>query len=70
MDLNKTPQAMRYRVNEIYGSEHRLSKIFSNLEFDSNYKHMFDYLDQHDKIRKQDWRTTFPMAVEFFKDTK
>lgn len=70
MDLNKSPLDLRLRVREMYGDNHRLSKIFSNLEFDSDYKPMFDYLDRHDKIRRQDWRTTFPLAVEFFKDIK
>lgn len=69
MDLNKTPRTMRQRVNEMYGPEHRLSKIFSNLEFNSEYKDMFEYMETHDKIRKLDWRKTFPDIVEFFKDT-
>jgi hypothetical protein len=70
MDLNKTPVEMRQRVTEMYGVEHRLSKIFSNLEFNPGSKDMFEYLEVHDKIRKLDWRKTFPDIVEFFKDAK
>jgi len=68
MDLNKTPRAMRQRVIEMYGPEHRLSKIFSNLELNSDYKDLFEYMETHDKIRKLDWRKTFPDIIEFFKD--
>ncbi len=67
MDLNKTPRRLRQQIKRIYGDDHRLSKIFTNLELDPNYKVMFDYIEKHDKIRRLDWQNVFPEILEYFK---
>jgi len=58
---------LRQQIKRIYGDDHRLSKIFTNLELDPNYKVMFDYIEKHDKIRRLDWQNVFPEILEYFK---
>ena len=68
LDLNKSTVELRHRVREMYGSDHRLTKIFSNLEVNRNYHDMFNYINTHDKIRRLNWQNTFPDVVEYYKD--
>ena len=63
-----TTPALRKHITEQYGPEHRVSKMFSNLEFDKNYEKMFDYIKTHDQIRRLDWRKTFPDAVQYYRE--
>lgn len=66
MDLNLTPMDLRKDIIIKYGSEHKLSKIFSNLEFNPNNRSMFEHINTHDAIRKLSWQETFPAAIKYF----
>jgi hypothetical protein len=68
MDLNLTPLELRKDIILKYGEEHKLSKIFSNLEFNPNCKSMFDHINKHDAIRKLNWQEVFPAVTKYFKD--
>lgn len=66
MDLNMTPLSLRQAVIDKYGADHKLSKIFGNLELDKNYVPMFKYIQKHDAIRRLNWRETFPDVTKYF----
>lgn len=68
LDLSFTPQALRDDIRSMYGNDHRLTKIFSNLEINTNYQQMFDHIEQHDPLRRLDWKETFPDIVQYYKD--
>jgi sulfatase maturation enzyme AslB (radical SAM superfamily) len=66
LDLNLTTLELRQAVTLKYGSEHKLSKIFSNLEVNRDYQTMFDYIHKHDQLRRLDWRSTFSAVVKYY----
>lgn len=66
LNLNLTNVSLRQAVISKYGIEHRLNKVLAVLEFNPNYSKMFDYINQHDQIRKLNWRTTFPDTLEHY----
>ena len=68
MDLAFTPQTLRDDIESRYGSDHRLTKIFNNLEIRQDYQRMFDYIEQHDPLRRLNWLETFPDIVRYFNE--
>jgi hypothetical protein len=66
LDLAFTPQALRDDIKDRYGADHRLTKIFSNLEINTDYQQMFDYIKKHDPLRRLNWQKTFPDIVRYF----
>lgn len=66
MDLNMTTRDLRQAVIAKYGVEHKLAKIFSNLELVDNHSAMFDHIHKHDQIRRLNWRDTFPEVVKYY----
>jgi sulfatase maturation enzyme AslB (radical SAM superfamily) len=68
LDLNLTTAELRTAIMQKYGVDHKLSKIFGNLEYRRNYQQMFDYINQHDKIRRLNWQETFPESAHFYKN--
>jgi hypothetical protein len=67
LDLNWTPQSLRTAVLDKYSPEHLLSKIFNNLEFNQSNQ-MIEYIEQHDQLRKLDWKKTFPLSIPYLTD--
>ena len=68
LDLAFTPQTLRDDIQARYGADHKLTKIFSNLEINTDYRRMFDYIEQHDPLRRLDWQKTFPDIIPHYKD--
>ena len=69
LDLNLSTPSLRRAILEKYGPTHQLTQIFSNLEFNWDYREyikMFDYIEKHDKLRRLDWRKTFPDVVQHY----
>ena len=65
LDLRHTPNVLRTKILEKYGSNHEVSKLFNNLEI-FDYRSMIDYVETHDKFRRLNWRDIFPESVPFF----
>lgn len=70
LDLSVSSTSLRQAVVEKYSAEHGLSKIFSNLELNNHHRPMFDYIEQHDRIRRLDWRRTFPDLGKHYPDLR
>lgn len=66
LDLNKTPVKLRAQIQEMYGVDDPLVKIFNNLEIDSERQTMFEYINLHDRLRRLDWKKTFPDVVKYY----
>ena len=64
LDLNHTPMPLRAAILDKYPQDHPVSKMFSNLEI--NHDSCIPYIDDLDRKRKQNWRTTFPEIVKYF----
>jgi organic radical activating enzyme len=68
IDLNVATVELRQAAIDQYGPDHKISKILDNLEFNHDHKPMFDYVNQHDQLRRLDWRKTFPEIVKYYPD--
>jgi hypothetical protein len=66
MDLQYTNQKLRDKVFHKYGDDHDISKMFSNMKLYDDASPMFNYIEQMDKIRRTDWRKTFPDIVDCY----
>lgn len=64
LDLRHSPVTLRQAVVEKYGVDHRVSKLVSPPEL---FKHhtMLSFINQHDRLRKLNWKNTFPESVPF-----
>jgi len=60
-----TPMSLREKVWKKYGDYHMVSKILSELPVEDT-KNMLEHLEKWDKVRKLDWRKTFPEIVTDF----
>jgi hypothetical protein len=66
MDLRYASPALRDKVFEKYGEDHNISKMLASLELYDDAAPMFNYIEQMDKIRRLDWRKTFPDVVDCY----
>ena len=66
LDLSLSSLSLRNAVIKEYGSDHTLSKFVESIPVDNNYQTMFDYINKHDKIRRLNWRETFPDVVKHY----
>jgi hypothetical protein len=66
MDLKYANQKLRDKVYEKYGVDHDISKMLASLETYDDATPMFNYIEQMDKIRRTDWRKTFPDVVDCY----
>ena len=66
MDLRYANHKLREKVFRIYGDDHDISKMFSNMDVYDDASPMFKYVEQIDKIRRLDWRKTFPDVVDCY----
>jgi len=66
MDLVYTPNDLRAVIVDKYGTDHPVSKMFSNLERPRPYTEFISHLDFWDKIRNNSWRKTFPEMEKFY----
>jgi organic radical activating enzyme len=66
MDLNLTTPELRQAVVDKYGQDHSVSKMFSNLEINTNCNDMFNHVNKHDRLRRLDWKQTFPGVVKYY----
>jgi sulfatase maturation enzyme AslB (radical SAM superfamily) len=62
LDLAHTTPELRSMINQKYGSDHPVSRMFSNLEYRTGAEFM-TYINWLDSSRKLDWRTVFPDTV-------
>jgi uncharacterized Fe-S cluster-containing radical SAM superfamily enzyme len=64
VDLNQTPVNLRKTIINKFGKDHRISKMFATLEFNTNsFIRIIEDLDQK---RKTNWQKVFPEMVEYF----
>ena len=66
LDLNKITKEMANAVVGKYGAEHKLSKIVNTIGIGVDPKTMFDYVNQHDQLRRLSWVKTFPAMVKYY----
>lgn len=66
LDLNYTSPQLREKVIQLYGDNHPISKIFNGLNFNPDYKSMFDYINKHDQLRRLNWKEVFPEVVKYY----
>jgi hypothetical protein len=66
MALDKTTSEMRKHVVQLYGSEHKISKLINQIPV-TNPVSMIQYLDQLTKWRGVDWATVFPEVAKYYK---
>lgn len=66
MDLRYTSNKLREKVFRMYGEDHNISKMFGNMDVYDDASPMFKYIEQMDKIRRLDWRKTFPDVVDCY----
>lgn len=66
MDLRFTSQKLYDKIMNKYGENHAIAKLYSNIKIGDNYVPMFNYIEQMDKIRRLDWRKTFPDVVDCY----
>jgi len=66
MDLRYANHKLREKVFHNYGDDHDISKMFSNMDVYDDASPMFKYVEQIDKIRRLDWRKTFPDVVDCY----
>jgi hypothetical protein len=66
MDLRFANHKLREKVFRKYGDDHDISKMFSNMEVYDDASPMFNYIEQMDKIRRLNWRKTFPDVVDCY----
>lgn len=66
MDLKYANQKLRDKVYDKYGEDHDISKMLASLETYDDATPMFNYIEQMDKIRRTDWRKTFPDIVDCY----
>jgi MoaA/NifB/PqqE/SkfB family radical SAM enzyme len=67
--LSQTPTSLRDVVLKKFGSDHKVSKLMSNLEV-SPINECIQRLDWLDSNRKTNWRTTFPEIADFLNNVK
>lgn len=65
LDLNKTPLTMQEVSCKLYGEDHSVNKILKSFNDRDDLASALQFLDTHDRIRLQNWRTTFPDAVPY-----
>lgn len=68
LDLRHTPTNLRNKVIETYGTNHPVSKLFNNNTEVFDHRPFIEYVEQHDALRRLDWKSTFPESVPFFKN--
>lgn len=66
MDLKYTSPKLIEKIYKKYGENHDVVKVLSNIELDSNWGSMFSYIEEIDKLRRQDWRKTFPEVASCY----
>jgi hypothetical protein len=66
MDLRYTNHKLRDKVFRLYGEDHDISKMFSNMPVYDDPSAMFNYIEQMDRIRRLDWRKTFPDITDCY----
>lgn len=67
MDLSLAHPDLRQHIVNTYGADHKLSKMLSCLEVNTDYESMFSYIERHDQHRRLSWRKTFPDIAQFYK---
>jgi hypothetical protein len=60
LDLRFASVKLREKVYLKYGEDHNISKLLQSLELYNDPSKMFSYIEQMDKLRRLDWRKTFP----------
>jgi len=66
MDLRFANEKLREKVYLKYGEEHNISKLLQSLELYDDASKMFNYIEHMDKLRRLDWRKTFPDIVDCY----
>lgn len=66
LDLAKSSMSLRDAVVKQYGESHSVSKMIQSMHVDTDYQSLFDYVEKHDKIRRLNWRETFPDVARHY----
>lgn len=66
MDLAFTPIQLRLDAARLYGADHPVTNMLSNLDYKKDVSAFLSYLDTWDQNRRTNWRETFPEAVKYF----
>lgn len=66
MDLRFTSQRLYDKIMNKYGDGHNIAKLYSSIKIGDDYRPMFGYIEQMDKLRRLDWRKTFPDVVDCY----
>ena len=66
LDISMSSLSLRNAVITQYGESHVLSKNVQSIDVDPDYRTFFDYVNKHDKIRRLNWRETFPDVAEHY----
>lgn len=66
LDLSYTPVNLRKAIVNKFGTEHSVSKMFSNLPVNSNTVQLINFIEFWDSNRKTDWKTTFAEVVKYY----
>jgi hypothetical protein len=66
LDISMSSLSLRNAVITKYGESHVLSKNVQSIDVDPDYRTFFDYVNKHDKIRRLNWRETFPDVAEHY----
>ena len=64
VDLAQTPELLRSKVVEKFGTDHSVSKLLSNLPVQP-INQCIEYFDWLDQNRKTNWREVFPDIVKY-----
>ena len=66
VSLSQTPKALRDKVIEKFGADHRVSKLMTNLPY-ADINPCLNHLAWLDKHRKTSWQDTFPEMAQYYK---
>jgi hypothetical protein len=65
LNISNTPMALREKVWSTLGENHTVSNILREVPV-NDHRHMVNYLDHWDKVRKLEWRSIFPEVGKFY----
>lgn len=68
LNLNTVTVDFAHDLIKKYGADHALSGIINTIGIGAEYKSMFEYIGNHDQLRRLNWRETFPEVVSYYKD--